>query len=120
MIVRIQRIYEEASEDGGRRILVDRLWPRGISKAKAQIDYWAKEIAPSNQLRRWYQHDPEKWDEFRRRYFQELDDNAQAVSELRAHMMGADTVTFLYSSKERSLNNATALRQYLETGSSEG
>ncbi|HSR68680.1 MAG TPA: DUF488 family protein [Acidobacteriota bacterium] len=114
MQIRTKRIYQQASDEDGRRILVDRLWPRGISKQAARIDYWAKEIAPSNQLRRWYQHDPDKWEAFRHRYFEELDDNPHGVAELRSRMEDADTVTFLYSSKEESLNNAAALREYFE------
>jgi uncharacterized protein YeaO (DUF488 family) len=91
------------------------LWPRGISKARARIDYWAKDIAPSTELRQWYGHDPAKWTEFRRRYFAELDRNPAGVATLREHL-GARTVTLLYSSTEEHLNNATALREYLETG----
>jgi uncharacterized protein YeaO (DUF488 family) len=93
-------------------MLVDRLWPRGLSKAAAQIVYWAKAVAPSTALRRWYGHDPAKWKEFRRRYFAELDSNAGGVADLRRHL-GTGQVTFLYSSREERLNNATALREYL-------
>ena len=94
------------------RILVDRLWPRGVSKEKGKIDFWAKAIAPSNELRKWYQHDPDKWAEFRRRYFAELDANPDGVEALRAEL-GSGKVTFVFSSKEETLNNATALRDYL-------
>lgn len=97
----------------GRRILVDRLWPRGLSKAAARIDHWAKAVAPSTALRRWYGHDPAKWKEFRRRYFAELDANPAGLAELRRHL-GKGRVTLLFSSKEERLNNATALREYLE------
>lgn len=114
MKITIKRVYEPPSPEDGRRILVDRLWPRGISKEKGKIDHWAKDIAPSNELRRWYKHDPAKWDEFRRRYFEELDSAPVAVGSLR-DSMGGGKVTFLYSSKERELNNAVALREYLET-----
>ncbi len=108
----MKRAYEKADAGDGVRVLVDRLWPRGVSKAAAKIDFWAKETAPSNELRRWYGHDPEKWDEFRRRYFAELDANAGGVAELRAHIeRGA--VTFVFASKEERLNDATALREYL-------
>jgi len=107
-----KRAYEKAAAGDGVRILVDRLWPRGVSKATAKIDFWAKETAPSNELRRWYAHDPKKWDEFRRRYFAELDANAEAVSELRARI-GRGAVTFVFASKEALLNDATALREYL-------
>ena len=101
------------SGSDGRRVLIDRLWPRGLSKQKARIDHWARDVAPSNELRRWYQHDPDKWDEFRRRYFAELDANPQAVAELRA-ALGSGSATLLFSSKETRLNNASALKQYLE------
>ena len=77
MHVRTKRIYDKPASSDGRRILIDRLWPRGISKEVAQIDYWAKAVAPSNELRRWYRHDPEKWPEFRDRYFAELDSNPE-------------------------------------------
>jgi uncharacterized protein YeaO (DUF488 family) len=114
MQVRTKRIYEDPNPADGRRILVDRLWPRGVAKSDARIDFWAKSVSPSNELRKWYGHDPEKWGDFRERYFQELDSNPDGVSELRSHL-GSSTVTFLYSSKEIRLNNATALKEYLES-----
>ena len=114
MHLRMKRVYEDPEPADGRRILVDRLWPRGIAKAKAKIDFWARSISPSNELRRWYGHDPDKWDEFRRRYFGELDENPDGVSELRSHL-GSGRVTLLFSSKELRLNNAAALLEYLES-----
>ena len=113
MKLRTKRIYEDPAKSDGRRILVDRLWPRGVSKEKAKIEYWAKEISPSNERRRWYQHDPDKWSEFRRRYFKELDQNPDGVAELRERL-GKGTVTLVFSSKETKLNNASALVEYLE------
>jgi uncharacterized protein YeaO (DUF488 family) len=113
MRIGIQRAYEEPARSGGRRILVDRLWPRGLTKEKAKIDFWAKEVAPSNALRRWYGHAPERWTEFQRRYFAELDANPEAVAELR-EQMGRGAVTFVFSSKEERLNNAAALVAYLK------
>jgi uncharacterized protein YeaO (DUF488 family) len=113
MKIRTKRIYEDPAKSDGRRILVDRLWPRGVSKEKAKIEYWAKEISPSNELRRWYQHDPDKWSEFRRRYFKELAQNVDGVAELRAEL-GKGTITFVFSSRETELNNASALVEYLE------
>ncbi|HSD30290.1 MAG TPA: DUF488 family protein [Gemmatimonadales bacterium] len=113
MRVRTKRIYEPLDSADGRRILIDRLWPRGLTKTAARIDYWAKAIAPSTQLRRWYGHDPAKWKEFRRRYFAELDANPVGLADLRRHL-GRGTVTLLYSSREERLNNATALREYLK------
>jgi len=114
MKIDIKRVYEPPSPDDGRRILVDRLWPRGLSKADARIDYWAKETSPSNELRKWYKHDPTKWDEFRRRYVAELNSAPDSVQTLK-DMVRVEKVTFLYSSKERELNNALALREYLES-----
>jgi len=114
MRIQIKRIYEEPHPDDGSRILVDRLWPRGIRKEQANIHYWAKEIAPSNALRKWYQHDPDKWDEFRQRYYDELNTKPEALETFKAQLTG-DTVTFLFSSKERELNNAVVLKEYVES-----
>ena len=114
MRIQTKRIYEKFEAADGRRILVDRLWPRGLSKTAARIDYWARNIAPSTPLRRWYGHEPGKWKEFRRRYFAELDENPEGLADLRRHL-GKGTVTLLYSSKEERLNNAAALKEYLET-----
>lgn len=113
MTIRTRRIYDPAATSDGRRILVDRLWPRGLAKADAKVDFWARAIAPSDALRQWYQHDRDKWPEFRRRYFTELDANPDGVTELRAQLE-TGTVTFLFSSRETDLNNAAALREYLE------
>jgi len=109
----VKRVYDEPAVSDGRRILVDRLWPRGLTKEKAKIDFWAKDIAPSNELRKWYSHDPAKWDEFRKRYFAELGKNAPAVDAL-IEAMGKGPVSFVYSSTERMINNAEALKLYLE------
>jgi uncharacterized protein YeaO (DUF488 family) len=111
--VHIKRVYDEPEAGDGRRILVDRLWPRGLTKEKAKIDYWAKEISPSNELRKWYGHEPGKWEEFKKRYFAELGENNGAVAELLGQM-GKGPVTFVYSSTERTINNAEALKIYLE------
>ena len=114
MTIHTRSIREKPEKSDGRRILVVRLCPRGMSKEKVAIDFWARDIAPSNELRKWYSHDPEKWDEFRRRYFAELDDNGEAVAELRSRM-GKGTVTLLFGSREARLNNATALVEYLKS-----
>ena len=114
MKLQTKRVYDPKSTSDGKRILVDRLWPRGLTKAEADIDFWARAIAPSNELRRWYQHTPEKWQEFRRRYFAELDENPEGVAALRAEL-GRGTVTFVYSSKATQRNNATALMEYLKS-----
>lgn len=114
MKIKIKRAYESPSDDDGYRILVDQLWPRGISKKKAKIDFWPKELAPSTELRRWYGHDPEKWSEFKSRYFAELDGNPELVNEFLEYVRKG-TVTFIYSSKEQRLNNAVALKEYVES-----
>jgi uncharacterized protein YeaO (DUF488 family) len=93
--------------------LIDRLWPRGLSKTAARIDFWAKSVAASTKLRHWYAHEPGKWQEFRRRYFAELDANPAGLAELRARL-GTGAVTLLYGSKETRLNNASALSEYLQ------
>jgi uncharacterized protein YeaO (DUF488 family) len=113
--IRIKRIYEPKTRSDGRRILVDRLWPRGLAKAEAGVDFWAKAIAPSNELRKWYQHDAKEWSAFRKRYFAELDANPAGVAELREHL-GGGTVTLLFGSRATERNNATALKEYLERG----
>ena len=113
MKIHTKRIYEGAVASDGRRILIDRLWPRGVSKEKAKVDFWARAVAPSNELRQWYRHDHAKWEEFRRRYFAELEANPEGVAELRARL-GRGTVTLLFGSKEEVFNNAGALREYLE------
>ena len=114
MEIRIKRAYESPSDDDGYRILIDRLWPRGISKEKARVDFWPKELAPSTELRRWYGHDPDKWSEFKSRYFAELDDNPEMVDELLDYVRKG-TVTLVYSSKEQRINNAVALKEYVES-----
>ena len=112
MEIQIKRVYAAASAEDGQRVLVDRLWPRGLPKEKARLDYWAKSISPSTELRKWYGHDPEKWAEFQNRYFAELDQNETGVSEL-VRRIGGRRTTFLFSSKELRLNNASALKEYL-------
>jgi uncharacterized protein YeaO (DUF488 family) len=113
MEIRIKRAYEVPEQSDGRRILVDRLWPRGISKEKAKIDLWAKELSPSNELRRWYGHESGKWLAFKTKYFAELDANPEKMEELIDYVQSG-TVTFVYSSKEEFLNNAIALKEYIE------
>lgn len=112
--IRIKRVYEEPDEEDGRRILIDRLWARGLSKDKAKVDVWIKEIAPSTELRRWYGHDPNKWVEFKSRYSAELEANPGVVEEILEELRKG-VVTFLYSSKEEQLNNAVALKDYIES-----
>lgn len=118
MHVRVRRVYEAPSAEDGQRVLVDRLWPRGLSRDGARIDLWAKDIAPSHALRRWYGHEPEKWEEFRRRYFAELRGNPQALALFRSGL-SEGTVTLLFGSKEPRLNNAHALAEFLATRADE-
>jgi uncharacterized protein YeaO (DUF488 family) len=111
-MIHIRRVYEAPSPEDGLRVLVDRLWPRGLSKAEAHIDLWLKELAPSNELRRWFGHDPAKWEEFKARYFADLEAQPELVQRLLQHSRGG-TLTLLYSAKEPRFNNATALLEYL-------
>ncbi|MFM9372948.1 DUF488 domain-containing protein [Streptomyces sp. Da 82-17] len=112
--VAYRRIYEDPSPQDGKRILVDRLWPRGVSKEKADLDDWAKGVAPSTELRRWYHHDPERFEEFRRRYVAELEDPADpdAVDELRT-LAAQGKVTLLTATKDASHSEAAVLAQWL-------
>ncbi len=110
--IRIKRIYERPARSDGTRILVDRLWPRGMTRDGAHVNAWIKEVAPSNVLRRWYQHDPEKWGEFRARYVAELRQNP-AVAELREAMAASKSVTLLFAAKDPLHNNAIVLRDFL-------
>ena len=108
----IKRVYEAPASTDGLRILVDRLWPRGLTKEKAALDHWLKDIAPSNALRHWFGHDPEKWAEFQQRYYEELRAKPDAVKELR-DMIGNQTATLLYAAHDSAHNNAVALRDFL-------
>ena len=114
MSISIKRIYEMPESTDGTRILVDRLWPRGITKAEAKIDLWLKEAAPSTELRKWFGHDPARWHEFRERYFKELEANQDAVRALESAIQGRETATFVYGAKDREHNNALALLEYLQ------
>jgi uncharacterized protein YeaO (DUF488 family) len=113
-LIRVARIYEPRQRGEGKRFLVDRLWPRGIAKETAELAGWPKEAAPSHELRKWYGHDPAKWEEFQKRYFAELDAAPEAWEGLSSESRKG-TITLLYSSKETELNNAVALKKYLES-----
>jgi len=115
MDMRLKRAYEPSKKDDGFRVLVDRLWPRGVSKSSARIDLWLKEIAPSAALRKWFGHDPLKWDAFRARYFRELQKNPKAVAQLN-EIIRNGPVTLLFAAKDQEHNNAVALKEYLESG----
>ncbi len=112
-MIKIKRIYESVSVDDGYRILVDRIWPRGMSKEKAYIDLWLKEIAPSHELRKWFDHDPEKWQAFKERYFGELNSNLTVLKQLEKVISEYEMITLLYSSKDQTYNQAIALNEYL-------
>jgi uncharacterized protein YeaO (DUF488 family) len=111
MKLNIKRVYDAADATDGKRILVDRLWPRGLTKEKAKVDLWLKEIAPSSGLRKWFGHDPEKWDEFKKRYSKELQENKETVSILKEQLKG--TVTLVYGAKDELHNDAVLLKEYL-------
>lgn len=112
--VRIKRAYEAPAAEDGKRILVDRLWPRGLTKEKAKIDVWLKDIAPSTELREWFGHDPAKWDEFQKRYVHELAANKETVAELRKEL-GAGPATLVFGAKDEIHNDAVVLQSYLES-----
>lgn len=118
-MIQLRRVYDEPGRREGARFLVERLWPRGIRKDELQMDGWQKEAGPSAELRKWFNHDPEKWDEFERRYFAELDSRPEAWTPLlKAAEQGS--VTLLYSSHDREHNNAVALKAYLEAKLGDG
>lgn len=110
---RLKRVYDPPSAEDGTRILIERLWPRGMKKEALRCDAWVKEAGPSHQLRRWFHHDPERWDEFRRRYAAELRHNAEALRPL-LESAARGPVTLLYSSRDQLHNNAVALKAFLE------
>ena len=113
MAIRLKRVYEPAGPEDGNRILVERLWPRGVRKATLRMDKWAREVAPTTELRRWFGHDPAKWEEFQRRYRSELDAEPEAWAPLLEAARNG-TVTLLFSSHDAEHNNAVVLKGYLE------
>ena len=114
-MIQLKRAYEPAAKDDGLRILVERLWPRGVSKQKARIDLWLKAVAPSTDLRKWYSHDPARWPAFRKRYWKELEDVGDVVALLKL-VADARTVTFVYAAGDEERNSAVALKAFLERG----
>ncbi len=112
-MIQIKRVYDRPSRSDGKRVLVDRLWPRGLKREDARIDDWMKELGPSTELRKWFGHDPGRWDGFKKKFFQELKSRPDAVDRL-AGMARSGKVTLLYGSREEQFNNAVALRGYLE------
>jgi uncharacterized protein YeaO (DUF488 family) len=113
-MIRLKRAYEPPDENDGMRILVDRLWPRGMSKEKAKIDLWLKDAAPSAELRTWFGHDPSRWNGFRTRFFRELEKQPEAVARL-INEAKRGTVTLVYGAKDMEHNNAIAVREFLES-----
>ena len=112
-MIKLKRVYDDPSKEDGFRILVDRLWPRGLSKEKAKIDLWFKEIAPSNDLRKWYHDNMDNWGEFKKKYKEELKDKDESIQKIKNTIKENDTVTFLFSSKEEKHNNAVALKEFI-------
>jgi uncharacterized protein YeaO (DUF488 family) len=112
-MVAIKRVYEQPRPQDGRRFLVERLWPRGMKKESLKMDGWLRDVAPSDNLRRWFSHDPAKWNQFRNRYWSELDEKPEAVTPLVA-AASHGTVTLLYSAHDTKNNNAVALKEYIE------
>lgn len=113
-MLQLKRIYEPYSKEDGYRILIDRLWPRGISKEEAKIDLWLKDIAPSNTLRTWFAHDPAKWNGFQEKYKKELEENTALTNQIKDLQKDHKVITLLYGAKDTEHNNAVALKKYLE------
>ena len=112
-MIKLKRVYDPYADSDGKRILVDRLWPRGIKKEDARIDLWLKDIAPSDELRKWFSHDPSKWQEFKKRYRKELEDRQETIRDLRTEAR-RKTVTLLFAAKDTERNNAVALKEIIE------
>lgn len=113
MSIKTKRAYDKHEAGDGVRILVERLWPRGLSKKDAKVDIWLKDVAPSTELRKWFSHEPAKWEEFIRRYYRELDQNPGALKQL-SEIVRKNDVTFVYASREGRYNSALALKEYID------
>jgi uncharacterized protein YeaO (DUF488 family) len=111
-MLKIKRVYDPPQPGDGKRLLVDRLWPRGLAKEKAHVDDWIKELAPSSELRSWFGHDPSKWEEFRHRYQEELKGHREQLARLH-HDAERETVTLLYAAKDEEHNNAVVLKELI-------
>lgn len=114
MTILLKRVYEPSSPSDGFRVLVERLWPRGLSKERAKIDLWVKDAGASPELRVWFGHDPRKWQEFRNRYFDEIRKRPEVSDQLRSLIRSHHTVTFLFAAHDTEHNNAVALRDFLD------
>ena len=112
-MIKLKRAYEAAAEEDGFRVLVERLWPRGLTKERARIDLWLKDIAPSPELRKWYGHETEKWEQFRQRYRKELSARKDLVDMLK-QKSGERTVTFVFAARDERHNSAAALKEFIE------
>lgn len=111
-MIKLKRIYEDWSKEDGFRVLVDRLWPRGMSKTRARLDLWLKDMGPSTELRKWFNHDPNKWEEFKRKYIIELKDNS-SVEILKGIIKKEKIVTLLYAAKDVEHNEAIVIKEFL-------
>lgn len=111
--IKLKRVYDEISDDDGFRILVDRLWPRGIKKSDAGINMWLKDVAPSDKLRKWFKHDHRKWEEFRQLYIEELEDKKRRIEEV-IESVNDDTITLVFAAKDRQHNQAVVLKEFIE------
>lgn len=118
-MIALKRVYEEPSREDGLRVLVERLWPRGMSKDRAKVDLWLKDVAPSPELRKWFGHDPARWDEFQKRYFRELEQHPDAVRQLKREG-NKGKVTLVYAAHDEEHNGAVALKQFLGRHSRQG
>jgi uncharacterized protein YeaO (DUF488 family) len=114
-MIKLKRVYEEPAKADGERILVERLWPRGLSKERAKVTLWLKDIAPSGELRKWFGHDPDKWNEFRSRYIKELKGKKELI-ELLKRKAREGMITFVYAARDEEHNSALILKQYLQKG----
>src|SRR5262249_24896170 len=112
-MIKLKRAYEKPSHDDGLRVLVERLWPRGLTKERAAVDLWLKEVAPSPELRKWFGHDPAKWEQFQKRYWKELEEKEEAVQLLKQKGTQG-TVTLIYGARDGEHNSALALKRFLE------
>jgi uncharacterized protein YeaO (DUF488 family) len=114
-MIQLKRAYQKPAKGDGERILVERLWPRGLSKDRASIDLWLKEVAPSKELRKWFGHDPDKWKEFQRRYKEELDGKEDLLKTLKSKAK-KHTITFVYAARDEERNSALVLKDFIESG----
>jgi len=114
-MIKLKRAYEKPAKDDGERILVERLWPRGVAKDQAKLDLWLKDVAPSAELRKWFGHDPDKWAEFRQRYRKELKQKADLIKLLKRKAKEG-TITLIYAARDEAHNSALVLKQFLQKG----